>query len=122
VGIGDTPTTDLDVNGNYAGNVSAITVDSNTLIADIDCSAANYFTCTVSANTTFTISNVPASRAYSFTLEVTHSGGTLTWPASVKFPSATAPTLTPGKTHIFALVSDDGGVTFRANAVVDFDN
>ena len=89
---------------------------------DIDCSAGNYFTKTINGNITFTFSNVPAARAFSLTLELTHTSGTVTWPSSVKFPAATAPTLTAGKTHLFVLVTDDGGTTFRANAVVDFDN
>tara|TARA_Y100000287_G_scaffold80739_1_gene63957 strand:+ start:318 stop:893 length:576 start_codon:yes stop_codon:yes gene_type:complete len=122
VGINETPTTDLDVNGNYAGNVTAITVDSNTLVADIDCSAGNYFTCTVSAATTFTISNCPASRSYSFTLEITHASGSITWPTTVKFPGDSAPSLTTGKTHIFVFITDDGGTRWRSNALVDFTN
>lgn len=106
----------VDVNGNYVSNIVAMSG------VDIDCSAGNYFTKTINGNTTFTISNVPASRAFSLTLELTHTSGTVTWPASVKFPAATAPTLTAGKTHLFVLVTDDGGTKFRANAVVDFDN
>lgn len=106
----------VDVNGNYVSNIVAMSAN------DIDCSAGNYFTKTINGNTTFTFSNVPASRAFSLTLELTHTSGTVTWPASVKFPAATAPTLTAGKTHLFVLVTDDGGTKFRANAVVDFDN
>lgn len=106
----------VDVNGNFVSNIVAMSG------VDIDCSAGNYFTKTINGNTTFTFSNVPASRAFSLTLELTHTSGTVTWPASVKFPAATAPTLTAGKTHLFVLVTDDGGTTFRANAVVDFDN
>lgn len=106
----------VDLNGNFASNVVAMAAN------DIDCSAGNYFTKTINGNTTFTISNVPSSRAFAFVLELTHTSGTVTWPASVKFPAATPPTLTAGKTHLFVLVSDDNGATFRTNAVADFDN
>jgi hypothetical protein len=99
---------------------------SQTIVAvsalDIDCSAGNYFTKTISANSTFTISNVPSSRSYSFTLELTHTSGTVTWPAAVKFPDDTAPTLTTGKTHLFMFVTDDGGTRWRAAALVDYTN
>jgi len=106
----------LDLNGNFVTNVVAMAAD------DIDCSAGNYFTKTINGNTTFTISNVPTSRAFAFVLELTHTSGTVTWPTSVKFPAATPPPLTAGKTHLFVLVSDDNGATFRTNAVADFDN
>ena len=106
--------TDLDVNGAYAGNVVAVAA------LDIDCSAGNYFTKTISSNSTFTFSNVPSSRAYSFILEIDHNGGTISWPTAVKFASDTAPTLTTGKTHVFVFITDDGGTRWRGVASVDF--
>lgn len=118
VGIGVTPAsnTDLDVTGTIAQNVVAMAA------LDVDCSAGNYFTKTINANSTFTFSNVPASRAFSFVLELTHTSGTVTWPASVKFPSDTAPTLTTGKTHLFVFETNDGGTRFRGAALVDYVN
>jgi len=108
--------TDLDINGTYAGNVVAVSA------LDIDCSNGNYFTKTISSNSTFTFSNVPSSRAYSFTLEITHTSGTISWPAAVKFPGDTAPTLTTGKTHVFIFVTDDGGSRWRGVSAVDYVN
>ena len=118
VGIGVTPAsnTDLDVTGTIAQNVVAMAA------LDVDCSAGNYFTKTINANSTFTFSNVPASRAFSFVLELTHTSGTVTWPASVKFPSDTSPTLTTGKTHLFVFETNDGGTRFRGAALVDYVN
>lgn len=118
VGIGVTPAsnTDLDVSGTIAQNVVAMAA------LDVDCSTGNYFTKTINANSTFTFSNVPASRAYSFVLELTHTSGTVTWPTSVKFPSDTAPTLTTGKTHLFVFETNDGGTRFRGAALVDYVN
>lgn len=90
---------------------------------DIDLSLGNYFTKTINANSTFTFSNPPASgTAGSFTLELTHTSGTVTWPASVKFPLDTAPTLTAGKTHLFVFVTDDGGTRYRGAALADYVN
>lgn len=90
---------------------------------DIDLSTGNYFTKTINANSTFTFSNPPASGTVgSFTLELTHTSGTVTWPASVKFPADTAPTLTAGKTHLFIFVTDDGGTRYRGAALADYVN
>tara|TARA_R100001163_G_scaffold57210_1_gene45086 strand:- start:2401 stop:2865 length:465 start_codon:yes stop_codon:yes gene_type:complete len=90
---------------------------------EIDLSTGNYFTKTISGNSTFTFANPPASGTVgSFTLELTHSSGTVTWPSSVKFNSDTAPTLTTGKTHLFFFVTDDGGTRYRGAALVDYIN
>lgn len=90
---------------------------------DVDCSAGNYFTKAISTSSTFTFSSVPSSgTAYSFTLEVdvTGSSTAITWPASVKWPDDTAPSLTDTKTHLFMFVTNDGGTTFRGAALVDY--
>ena len=89
---------------------------------DIDCSQGNYFTKTISTTSTFTFSNVPSSRAYMFALEITHTSGTINWPASVKWPFDTPPTLTTGTTHIFIFITDDGGTRWRGAALVDYVN
>ena len=89
----------------------------------IDLSTGNYFTKTISGNSTFTFTNPPASGTVgSFVLELTHSSGTVTWPSSVKFPADTAPTLTTGKTHLFFFVTDDGGTRYRGASLVDYVN
>jgi len=117
LGINTTgPAAKLDVNGNQTSNVVAMAA------LDVDCSAGNYFTKTINGNSTFTFSNVPSSRSFSFVLELTHTSGTVTWPSSVKFPLDTAPTLTTGKTHLFVFVTDDGGSRFRGAALVDYVN
>ena len=87
---------------------------------DIDCSLGNYFTKTISADSTFTVSNVPSTKAYSFTLELTHTSGTITWFSGVQWPSGTAPTLTTGKTHLFMFLSDDGGTRWRASSLINY--
>ena len=106
----------LDITGNVASNAVAVSG------YDIDCSLGNYFTKTCNGNSTFTISNVPTSRAFTIALEVTHTSGTLTWPAAIKWPADTPPTLTSGKTHLFVFVTDDGGTRWRGAAIVDYVN
>lgn len=113
------------INFNHSANtISSIGQEAQTISAlDIDCSTGNYFTKTINANSTFTVSNVPSSgTAYSFTLELTHTSGTVTWWSSLKWPGDTAPTLTAGKTHLFVFVTDDGGTRWRGAALVDYTN
>lgn len=110
--------TTLYVDGVYKQNVVA-----NGSTATLNCAAGNYFTLTVSsANTGITFSNVPSGCVYSMTVEITHSSGSFTWPSVVKFPGTGAPTLATGKTHLFVLVTDDGGSRWRAAGLADFDN
>ena len=107
----------LTVDGPYTQAVEAVSA------LDIDLSTGNYFTKTINANSTFTFSNPPASGTVgSFTLELTHTSGTVTWPTSVKFPLDTAPALTAGKTHLFMFVTDDGGTRYRGAALADYVN
>ena len=90
----------------------------------IDMSLGNYFTKTITTGTnTFTFTNPPASGTVgSFTLELTHTGGTAAWPSEVKWPEDTAPTLTSGKTHLFVFVTDDGGARYRGAALANYVN
>jgi len=89
----------------------------------INLGAGNYFTKTISGNSTFTFINPPPNtKVCAFTLELTHSSGTVTWPSEVKWNGDTAPTLTTGKTHLFMFVTDDGGSRYRGSALVDYVN
>lgn len=106
--------TELDLAGRYAQTSIAVSA------LNIDCSLGNYFTKTISSDSTFTFSNVPASRSYSFTLCVVHDSGTITWPASVKWPKNTAPTLNTYKNHKFMFSTYNGGTVFYGAALVDF--
>ena len=105
-----TVTTTLDVDGAYTSSVSAVGA------LDIDLSASNYFTKTINGNSTFTFSNPPASGTVgSFTLELTYTSGTITWPGSVYWNGngQTAPTITAGKVQLFVFSTRDGGTTYR---------
>lgn len=108
--------TDFDLAGTFAQTIVAVAA------LNIDCSTGNYFTKTIAGASTFTVSSVPASRSYSFTLELTHTSGAITWFAGVEWPNATPPTLTTGKTHLFMFVTDDGGTRWRASSLINYTN
>ena len=122
------------VNHAYMGNAvntssnSSMSAESSNLTAmaanSVDCRLGNYFTKTITGATTFTFDNVPASGvAFGFTMEVTLNGSNaITWPATVKWPADTAPTITDGKTQLFIFVTDDGGTRWRASSLVDYTN
>jgi len=105
------------VSGQFTQNIVALGLYGS----GINCSLGNYFTATISGATQVVISGAPSSVAYSFTYEVRHDTGTITWPTTVEFPSNTAPTLTTGKTHLFIFVTDDGGSRWRGAGLVDYD-
>ena len=107
----------VEVTGNYTENITAVSGTA------VDCSTASYFTKTITGATTFTFTNVPTGVAYAFTFEVTLNGSNaITWPASVKWPADTAPTITDGKTQVFIFLTDDGGTRWRGSSLVDYTN
>ena len=107
----------VEVTGNYTENITAVSGTA------VDCSTASYFTKTITGATTFTFTNVPTGVAYAFTFEVTLNGSNaITWPASVKWPADTAPTITDGKTQVFVFLTDDGGTRWRGSSLVDYTN
>jgi hypothetical protein len=115
-------TGDVDITGelvvdSYNETYAAVTSSSNA--TTIDCEAGNVFSHTLSENTTFTFSNPPSSgTAYGFSLKIVQdasaSGYTVTWPTSVDWPDATAPTLTSTASAVdqFVFYTHDGGTTW----------
>ena len=88
---------------------------------DVNLALGNVQTYTLSGSQTVTFSNPPASgTAGSFTMIVTNGGSaTLTWPTSVDWPSATAPTLTgSGGVDILFFTTCNGGTTWYGTAVL----
>jgi len=78
---------------------------------DVDLALGNTQTKTISGGQTLTFSNPPASgTAGSFTLILTNGGSaTVTWPTSVDWPAATAPTLTASGVDLLVFTTIDGG-------------
>ena len=102
------PASKFDVNGGFAQNVVAVAASA------IDCSLGNVFTKTATGALTWTFTNVPASRTFTVILELTNGGtGTQTWPAAVKWPGGTAPTLVASGVDVLGFITDDGGTTWR---------
>jgi len=90
--------------------------------ATINTQQGTYFSANTSGGCTWTFTGGPdSSKATGFTLELTSGAGntstayTQTWPAAVKWPGGTAPTLTQGDTAVDVLIflTDDGGTNWR---------
>jgi len=101
----------------YNETYAAVTSSSNA--TTVDCHAGNSFSHTLTENTTFTFSNPPASgTSYTFSIEIIQdasaSGFTVTWPTSVDWPAATAPTLTATASakDVFVFTTRDGGTNW----------
>ena len=87
-----------------------ITVAAN----NVDCSLGNYFIRTTTGAISWTVSNVPATGAYTFLLELTNGGSnTQTWYTGTKWPGGTAPTLTASGVDVLGFITDDGGTNWR---------
>jgi hypothetical protein len=86
----------------------------------VDLELGNVFTYTLSGGQTVTFTNPPASgTAGSFTMIVTNGGSaTLTWPTTVDWPAATAPTLTASGVDVLFFTTIDGGTIWYGTAVV----
>ena len=108
----------MEAGANFTGTVTQAVQELDAL--EIDCSTGNYFTKTISSDSSFTVSQVPSGTAYYFTLELDHNNGTVTWFDNLEWPGGTAPTLTTGKTHLFVFVTDNGGSRWRGAALVDY--
>ena len=101
----------------YNETYAAVTSTSNA--TTVNCEAGNTFSHTLTENTTVTFSNPPASgTGYTMSIEIIQdgsaSGFTVTWPASVDWPAATAPTLTATASakDVFVFTTRDGGTTW----------
>ena len=84
----------------------------------VSLSAGGSFSLALSGNTTISFADAPATGSSGFSLKVTQdaggSGFAVTWPASVKWPTGTAPelTATANKSDVFVFTTDDGGASF----------
>ena len=109
----------VSTDGQYIQQEETLTVSTNA--STVDCSTGNYFTVQATGNITFTFGTPPAdTKSYAMVIEIDHNSGTLTWPASVKWPADTAPTLTAAKTHQFYFHTNDNGSRWRGASLVDY--
>jgi len=119
VSMGSTTVSQL-VLKDYTETVSVIG-DTGTS-ATLNLANGNVFTATLTGNCTFTfttgVNRYP--NAQSFTLILTNDSTpsrTISWPASVKWPNASAPsrTTTANKTDIWSFMTPDNGTTWYGN-------
>jgi hypothetical protein len=117
-----------DANGDVliAGELTAVSynditgeITSTSNSAALGCENGNTFYHVLTENTTFSFNNPPATSInYTMTVEIIQdasaSGYTVTWPSSVDWPSATAPTLTAtaSAVDVFVFSTRDGGTTW----------
>ena len=78
----------------------------------INLDTGNYFSDTLAANTTYTISN--AGDVQSFQVEVTGASTyTITWPSSIEWAGGVSPSApASGETDVFTITTDDGGTSY----------
>lgn len=96
----------MDFTGSTKQNVQALGA------ADFDLSLTDFFTKSISSNTTFTFSGATASKAQAFVVELTISSAAVpTWPASVDWSGGTAPTFGNGR-HVLGFVTFNGGTVW----------
>jgi hypothetical protein len=95
---------------NVLGNVSGNTT--------INLTSGNFITATATGIVTWTFSgNAASPNASGFIIELTNGGAfAQNWPASVKWPGGTAPTLTASGVDLLVFITDDGGTTWRGVA------
>lgn len=73
----------------------------------------NYITCTLTGNVTFTLSNLRVGTTYVLQIQQDGSGGrSITWPAGVRWPGGTTPTLntTANRVSVVTLTPFSGSV------------
>lgn len=105
---GTATTATLDALGSVRSNITTVAASA------VDCSLGNFFIKTASGSLTWTVTNVPSTRAYHFILELTNGGtGTQTWMSGIKWPTGTAPTLVASGVDVLGFITDDGGTTWR---------
>ena len=121
--LGTTPAISIDTNQDVvvhqefravSYNDTYVAPTSSSNATTINCETGNYFKHTLTENTTFTFSNPPASgTGYSFILHLIQaaSAKTVTWPNSVDWAAATAPTISTGNgdDDFFVFATSDGG-------------
>ena len=91
---------------------------ANLTTSEIDLSKGVVFSKTVSADTVFTFINAPSGRAATFNLIITNGGSaTITWPASVKWTDAAAPTLTASGVDVLTFMTPNGTTWYGTVAI-----
>lgn len=100
------------------GSILAYTSDTDGATVTFDMSASNVHTVTLGGNRTLAVSNVSTGQAFVIILKQDATGSrTVTWWAGIKWPNATAPTLTTtaSRWDVFSFIYD--GTNYYAAVV-----
>jgi len=90
--------------------------------ATFDLSTTNFFTRAMSASETWVFANCPTN-GFSFGIELTYTGGTLTLPSTVKTVNNVVYSFVAGKTYLLLFVTTNKGATrWRMVATDPYDN
>jgi len=109
--------TSLDVYGGVAMNVVTLATSSNT----INVALANYFVVNPAGTTAFVFTGAPVARDSSFVIELTNGGAyTVTFPAAVRWPLGTAPTLTSSGKDLLIFSTANTGTTWRGSSLIGY--
>ena len=89
----------------------------------LDLSASNFFNLTLTGNVTFTFSNPPTGRAFTFTIVAKQDATgtrTVTWPSGSKYAGAVTPpaTTTANAVDIWSVMTYDAGTTWIVSLAV----
>jgi len=87
--------------------------------SSVNLALGNYHTRTQTASQAYTFDNCPQD-GFSFTLELTVTGGAATLPTSVKTPDDVPYTLTSGKTHLLMFATSNRGARWRLAAATNY--
>ena len=107
------------ITGSLRGNVSALSIASNT--ASLDCSSNNFFTLTLAASTSTYVNPTNIQPGQTINLRVTQAdptgAGQIAFPSSVKQVSGSqyVPTLTAGDVDIVTFISFDASSLYLSN-------
>ena len=102
----------------YVESIKTVSQPLSSQAVTLDISSHQNFIHTLANNVTYTFANPPSSSKFGFTLKVIQdagaSGYTITWPGTVDWPSATAPTLTAtaNGVDVFVFTTSDNGTTY----------
>jgi len=81
---------------------------------NLDLSAADVFTATISGATTFSFTNTPSGTWMTgFILFLTNGGTNVTWPGTVDWPAGAAPTLQASGVDILGFMTTNDGTTWH---------
>lgn len=111
VGIKNTaPGSTLHINGNYSTSQTNLGVINSTSNNSVSIALGNYFRGTIGGAVTLALTNFPANSTTGFIMVLANVGTNITWPSSVKWANAAAPTFS-SNTDIITFITHDAGTT-----------